>query len=314
MNRLDDWVAETPESIDARLEGAKGSQARIRLTLGAMAVISVMMLIAAYNAYLSYDYTWITSERERGRILGNELAPDILTSQALKDWAASRTVQISLLGIRVSVDDAAILGSAVLFVLSLWLLLLARQEYHIIGSLLRNTDTQRPVEVGAPPAVPPAESPPRMYSGGKRWLIFHAIMSNSLFFTFDHSLSSVHSLDDQDPPRAGAAGAFGGRLTKAALKLLRNFFFLFPAIASVVVFLLDRWSYFKPDPFQLNYANPGIDPFFRWSFAVFLVCWIPLAICCLKSSLYSRDTEKILREYGDKLQSDLLRQKQSAQK
>lgn len=313
VNRLDDWVAETPESIAARLEGAKGSQARIRLTLGAMAIISVMMLIAAYNAYLSYDYTWFTSYRERGRVLGNELAPDILTGQALRDWAASRTVQISLLGIRVSVDDAAILGSAVLFVLSLWLLLLARQEYHIIGSLLRNTDTQRPGEGGDPSAMRPPESPPCMYSGGERWLIFHTIMSNSLFFTFDHSLSSVHSLDDQDPPRAGAASAFGGRLTKAALKLLRHFFFLFPAVASVVVFLLDRRSYFNPDPFDPKYGNPGIGPFYRWSFAVFLVCWIPLAFCCLKSSLYSRDTEKVLREYGDKLQSDLLRQEHSAQ-
>jgi hypothetical protein len=312
VNRLDDWVAETPESIAARLEGAKGSQAKIRLTLGTMALISVMMLITAYNAYLSYDYMWFTDRDERGRVLRDELAPDILTSQALKDWAASRTVQISLLGIRVSIDDAAILGSAVLFVLSLWLLLLARQEYHIIGSLLRDTDTPRPEGMGDPSATRSTESRPCMYSSGERWLIFHTIISNSLFFTFDHSLSSVHSLDDQGLPTAGATGASRGRLTKAGLKLLRNFFFLFPVIASFVVFCLDRGSYFIPDPFEPNYAIPPIGPFFWWSLAVFFVCWIPLAICCWRSSLYSMVTEKILREYGDALRADLLHQKPSA--
>lgn len=312
-NRLDDWVAETSGSIAARLEGAKASQAKIRLTLGAMAVISVMMLIAAYNAYLSYDYVWITSEGEKARLLGGDRAPDILTSQALKDWAASRTVQISLLGIRVSVDDAAILGSAGLFVLSLWLLLLARQEYHIIGSLLRHTDTPRPDDERDPSVMRPAESRPCIYSAGERWLIFHTIISNSLFFTFDHSLSKVHSLDAQASSEGGSDGRPRGRLSTAGLKLLRNFFFLFPVIAALVVFLLDRWSYFIPDPFEPNYAIPGIGPFFWRSLVVFFVCWIPLAFCCWRSSRHSRATEKVLREYGDRLQSDLQLQNPSAQ-
>lgn len=313
MNRLDDWVAETPESIAARLEGAKASQAKIRLTLGAMAVISMMMLIAGYNAYLSYDYMWITSESEKARLLGSERAPDILTSQALKDWAASRTVQISLLGIRVSVDDAAVLGSAGLFVLSLWLLLLARQEYHTVGSLLRHTDTPRPDDKRDPPVMRSTESRPCMYSGGERWLIFHTIISNSLFFTFDHSLSSVHSLDDQGALKGSAASGHGGRLTTVGLKLLRNFFFLFPAIASLAVFLLDRRSYFIQDPFEPNYAVPDIGPFFWRSMVVFFVCWIPLAVCCWRSSRHSRDTERVLREYGDRLQADLQLQNRSAQ-
>src|SRR5687767_5188374 len=108
MKPLEDWVAETPESIAARLEGAKHSQGQIRFTLGMMAIISTMMLIASYNAYLSYDYEWILDSKDRQ--LTAQTAPDILTAQALKDWAASRIVLISLLGIRVSVDDAAVLG------------------------------------------------------------------------------------------------------------------------------------------------------------------------------------------------------------
>ena len=65
MERLEDWVTETPESISARLEGAKASQAQIRFTMGVMAIISMMMLIASYNAYLSYDYNWIVGSNVR---------------------------------------------------------------------------------------------------------------------------------------------------------------------------------------------------------------------------------------------------------
>src|SRR6185503_4924589 len=110
IDHIEDWVAETPESITARLEGAKASQAQIRFTLAMMAVISMMLLIASYNAYLSYDYDWILhGDHSHGR---NEESR-ILDEQALKDWASSRTIMISLLGIRVSVDDGAVLGTSV---------------------------------------------------------------------------------------------------------------------------------------------------------------------------------------------------------
>jgi hypothetical protein len=317
MKPLGDWVAETPQSIAARLEGAKASQANIRLTIGTMAVVSVMMLIAAYNAYLAYDYDWILhGEHDHG---DNKIS-EALTGQALRDWAASRTVMISLLGIRVSVDDAAVLGTSVLFVLSLWLLLLARREYYTIGSLLRYTDTQRRADNRDLAVTPPAESRPDMSSGGERWLIFHTIMSNSLFFTCDHSLSSVHSLGDQSASETGETGktvTLKERLTNVALKFVRNFFFLFPAIAAFAVFCVDRVSYIVSDPFHPHFSKPGIPPFsvttFFWrSLIVFFVCWIPLAICCWKSSHYSRTTEKVLRDYGDKLQADLRQQEHPA--
>jgi len=53
--RIEDWAAETPESVSARLEGAKAIQTQTRLTLGTMTVIAMMMLIVSYNAYLSFD-------------------------------------------------------------------------------------------------------------------------------------------------------------------------------------------------------------------------------------------------------------------
>jgi hypothetical protein len=66
---------------------------------------------------------------------------------------------------------------------------------------------------------------------------------------------------------------------------VRTFFFLFPVFAG---------------------------PFFWQSMLVCFACWIPLAVCCRRSSQYSRATETVLREYGNKLRAHLLRQQQQA--
>ena len=138
---LSDWVAETPESIAARLEGAREAQRQTRFTLGIMALISMMMLILSYNAYLSFDSRWTLSRRNEAIVALDkaEKVADVLTIQALLDWAASRNATIELLGIQVSVDDAPVLGTSSLFVVSLWLLLVTRRENHTVGTLLRDT-------------------------------------------------------------------------------------------------------------------------------------------------------------------------------
>jgi len=108
-----------------------------------------------------------------------------------------------------------------------------------------------------------------------------------------------------------SASGLKTRLSRAAFQLVRTFFFLFPVFACAVVFGLDRWSYFRPDPFAANGAIMGVSgPFFWRSMIVFFVCWIPLAVCCERSSQYSVATESVLREYGEKLRADLWRQQQ----
>lgn len=309
VDRLEDWAAETHESIAARLEGAKTSQAQLRLTLATIAVISGMMLIASYNAYLSYDYNWLL------KVKCDQAAPvggyGILQEQAFKDWASARIVLISLLGIRVSVDDVAVLGSAVLFILSFWLLLVARRENYNIGFLLRDTNTQRPDSNQDSFATQPMGSQRKIYSGAERWLIFHTIISTSLFFTLGR-LAKVESLAGPNSLAASSAGDNKGWLNRVGLELIRSFFFWFPVIASLTVFVIDRLSYLiLRDPFDPTCAVPGIkDPFFLKSLVFFLVCWIPLWICCQKSSQYSRATEKVLREYRDTLHADLLKEQQ----
>ena len=324
VDHLQDWLAETPESISEQLAAAKDSQAQIRFTLGIMAIISTMMLIASYNAYLSYDYHWILASGDRQPAAENQSidaasAPEaknrkpvsenvaaILSEQALKDWASSRIVMISLLGIRVSVDDVVVLGPAVFFTLSLWLLLVARRSHHTITALLRSTDTPSPKVNPGPSGKQLTGSSPEMYHPGERWRIFHTISSNSLFFT-------LHSLHTPELLKAGVAARFSRRLSRVGFKIVRNFFFLFPVIASFVVFCIDRYSYFIPDPFDPTFAIPGVRTFFWTSMVVFFACWIPLTICCWQSRHYSTATEKALHDYGNKLRIDLKQQQQFSQ-
>lgn len=298
LDQVSDWVAETSASIAARLDGAKASQSQLRLTIAAMAVVSVTMLVAAYNAYLSYDYAWITEAGDG--VLTDSRRSGVLTAQALKDWASSRTVQVSLLGVRVSVDDAAVLGSAVLFVMSLWLFLVARRENHTIGLLLRHTDTPHPTSDSQ------ASGAAGVNTKEQRWLIFHTVLANSLFVTCDPSLARVTSLKPLPQAKQNAFSECNTWLNRTAFAFVRYFFFSFPTVACALVFGLDRWSYFIADPFAPDFQPPGAGAFFWRSMTVFFLCWVPLAICCWRSSQYSRATEIVLREYGRKLGAELL--------
>ena len=307
-----DWVAESPESISARLASANASQAQTRATLGWMAIVSAMMLIASYNAYLSYDYHYFLKVADGGAEVAegdrvsrkSELSiSNILLEQAAKDWATSRTIHIGLIGLRVSVDDAAVLGTAVLALQSFWLVLVTRRENHTIGFLLRDTDASAQ-ELGRN-AVTGDVHPRRKEIDDQRWLIFHTVSANAVFATPNGSLMSVYSLRGANPVHAPDTG-FRGRASRYGFRVLRSFFFVFPVFTSLMVFAMDRASYFMRDPFDLDTYGMGFnDPFFWPSLAAYGVLSIPLALCCRKASRFSHATEAVLREYGAKLMADL---------
>src|SRR5262245_55615508 len=329
IGHLDDWIAETSDSITARLEGAQEAQRQTRFTLGMMAVVSMMMLILTYNAYLSFDSGWVL---DRARLANeakaraaeakarNEPEPEspylivpadsadsvsaVLTHVALQDWADARSAEISLLGIRVSVDDAPVLGTISLFLFSMWLLLVTRRENNTVGSLLLDTDT---------PRRKTAFEDQALYSRGERWRIFHTLVANNLFVTFDRSMSRIESLGGDNPLLGARRSDARGVASRLALSFARDFFFWFPVATSAFVFYLDRRSYFQPDPFAPELGIPGTSaPLFFESIVVYLACWVPLLVCCRAAARYSQATDNVLRDYGQQLQADLLR-KQAAQ-
>jgi hypothetical protein len=302
-NHVADWTAETSESITARLNGANASQSQTRITLGVMVVVSLMMLITSYNAYFSYDYNWLVSEKNLP--IDEKNPAGVLRVQALKDFAAARIVQVSLLGIRVSVDDAPVLGTSMLLVLSFWLLLVSRRENYTIGFLLRDTDSSRPGRA-ANVSENEAQTSITSYTDEQRWRIFHSILANSVLLTLNHSLSRFQSLHQRGFIVQSARTPFAEQLNRLSFTIVRSFFFAFPVVTSFAVFCVDRYSYFIPDPFEPHAALPDFhSAFFHQSLWVFVICWLPLALCCWRSRQYLVATEKILQEYAAALRRDL---------
>ena len=294
-----DWIAETKDSIKARLDGAKAAQSQARVAIIALAVISLMMLTASYNAYLSYDSEWVRNEalaaHDRPMTDDARRTFNLLRDEELKGWAAGQQVQISLLGVHVSVDDAPVVGTFALAIVSLWLLLLMRRENFTIGFLLRDTDSLSASEFGPVTSV-----------AGHRalqWLIYHSIAANSAFVAFDDSMARVDDLRGESIPFVVTARpGIRGHIHRFAFGFARRFFFLFPMTASLAVWGMDFWSYFRPDPFEGMQIAGWNEQFLYKSSATFLACWIPLVYCCLKSTRYSVATERVLHQYGEKLQ------------
>lgn len=300
-----DWTAETSQSITERLNGAHTAQSQTRLTLGVMAIVSVMMLITTYNAYFSYDYNWLVAEKDV-KVEPTTVA-GILREQAFKDFAAARIVQVPFLGIRVSVDDAPVVGTAILLILSLWLLLVSRRENYTIGFLLRDTDSaqddraaQRSASAGD------AQTSVRSFTAEQRWRIFHSVLANSVLLTLNPGLARFRSLRQHGFTIAPRKLKLINTLNRWSFIGVRAFFFLFPVLTSVAVFVADRYSYFIPDPFEPHAAMPDFHlAFYRRSMWVYIVCWIPLTLCCWRSRQYLVATERILHEYAGRLRRDL---------
>ena len=191
-----------------------------------------------------------------------------------------------------------------LLLLSIWLFLVARRENHTTGFLLRDTDV-RDTGLGS------GRGTEVSHTDRKRWLIYHTIISNSLFVTFDHLLN-VGSLAGPNSLEAAASGEKRSRLSRWGLTIAREFFFLFPVVVALTVFGLDWWSYYIPDPFVPNCKPSGRTNFFDQSRVFFFACFIPLFICCRKSRRLSKNTEKALHDYGTKLLGDLKERKPSS--
>ena len=291
-----DWILETDNSIKARLEAAKEAQSRTRITLIAMAIASIMMLVTGYNAYLSYDYEWARS------VIGQRFEParttdKVLTEHGLKLWAEARNVYVPLFGIRVSVDDVAVLGTGTLVVLALWLMLCTRRENQTIGSLLRDTEA-------LPSKGQPAER--RRYAREHRWWIFHAVLTNSVYCCISRSFRPITKLTGKNPADEDELSSWQKRRCKMLHWLLEWLFFLFPVIVVLFVFGLDRGSYQRTDPFMSEGKPQGVDgAFFKASYILFFVFWIPLLLLCVKARQFSHATETIIREYFEVTRRDI---------
>jgi|GEM_PF-2316912 len=266
-----------PVGLTFRIDAVAEAQKRSRAAFLASTIVSVVIIIAIWNAY----WSWY-----RGIVLamGTKFSESQVTSEAqrslLNEWVRSRMISIPILGIEAGVGDGAVIGSLSLYIICIWVLLSMRRENHIIGLLLRDTTKCNPTT---------------------RDTVFHGIISFSVFTIVSNFDEPIDDLDRA--PREKAVGLV--RLTYKILIML-------PAITIIWLLLNDVISlFFLPAPFRENNAPVWTSLHFGdWVRRVLMeficvIVFIPTLGMCLKIIKYNNGTENILRQYERKLREDL---------
>src|SRR2546423_14685962 len=97
------------ESLDtilltSRLEAINDAQKRSRLAFLLSSLAAGAILLALWNAYFSWDRQWADVQRKP-----ESWGQEQLLNEQIRAWAQTNTVDISLLGVRLSISDAAVL-------------------------------------------------------------------------------------------------------------------------------------------------------------------------------------------------------------
>ena len=102
-------------TLELRLEAAQAAQERTRIAFFATTLVSLAVLIAVWNAYLSSYHAYTL---ENALSLAPNTAPGIhkLQEELLTQWVRSMSITISLIGITVGVGDAPIIASFALLI------------------------------------------------------------------------------------------------------------------------------------------------------------------------------------------------------
>jgi Protein of unknown function (DUF2934) len=262
------------KAIQLRLQAAQEAQQRTRLALFALIVVSITMITAGWNGYLS----WYRSAAFSLRSLSETDGINVLQAELLREWVRSRMINISLLGIKVGVDDAPQLGALTLFVTSIWFFFSTRRENYTIGYLLRDT---------------------RGDERDTRWMIFHGVISFSVFTNISNVDKPIKSIKGPNPR---------DNTVDFARPAYRALYFL-PSIAIAMLLIQDVLSVFVlVSPFREPQDKPLLSSLHRediiysiiwWTFSI--VFGLLTSILCWKSMKFSMATEQVLTEYWNEI-------------
>jgi len=282
-----------------------------------MNVVCSALLIASYNAYLSFGREFALeqvaankddlvpppigkarTEELPTRKFENDRGNDILTEHEIKAWSERRSISNTLLGIRLSIDDAPVIGSATLFIISIWFLLSIRREYYTIYFLLKDTRQ-----------LDPRSPDPKQLS--TQWHIYHGIISESVFSLYWkrilpewRGISAPVGIqkkgDDEDDVFSRIHSAF-------ATSFVALIFWL-PVVTSVFVIVLDRISYYERSPFRRGLVAPAsrhLGPFEDLSFIVYAVFTVLLIVTITLATTYNKQTESSINDYYGNMKTSL---------
>lgn len=256
-------------ALQMRIEAAREAVKRGRLAFLVATILSLSVIVSLYNSYLSWY---------RGFALQTNFASNEVTRQAqiflLDEWVKNQTIAIQPLGMRVGTSDVAFLGSASLFICSLWFFFCVRRQNHVIGLLLADTD----------------EEPREILN-----LVYHGISSHLVFLDTTGSDQPIASLEPSFP-----AQGKGIPFVRGSVKLL----YLLPGITIFLCVIFDTLTIFlieapfrfphKPLAMKLS-ANDTI-----WILVFEIAAIILGTLSCVMSArviIFENGTEKLLREY-----------------
>jgi hypothetical protein len=257
--------------LTSRLDGINEAQRRSRIAFLLVILASGTVLTALWNTYLSWDRQW-ADNASAPKSWGQKK----LVDEQIKNYSDTSTVNIPVLGIHVGVNDAAVLGSLVLFAFAAYLCTTLLRENHEIGSLLRQ-------QKDAPEDV--------------RQFIFYRI----------RALIPLGGMGDNDGPMS----TLGGSERTAQLPLARKgiqFLLFAPLIVVLLIVASDLYFAFwfiSAARHKVGPAWNGLSSQYRWQLAVSdtfaLAVGIMTAIYCRFAAAYMRATNDIVEEFGHKL-------------
>lgn len=214
----------TPEKLSeiiltSRLDAISEAQKRARVAFFLSTLATGIILAALWNLYLSWDRQW-ADLAYRPESWGREQ----LIMQQIKSWMESQLVGVPLLGLRLSVSDAAFLGSIVLLIFSFYYCMCMRRENHEIGSLLVDvTNNNESYEI--------------------KHLVFLRIRSFMVFSSTTDNDAPFRSLSGQNLPARPI------RFSRAGFR----FFIYLPALTVFLIVVSDMYySFFYESPFVRN--------------------------------------------------------------
>jgi hypothetical protein len=271
-------------TLEIRLVAAQASQERSRVAFFATTLVSLAVLIAVWNAYLSTYRAFALQHQSSLTDPEKAAGTRKLQEELLAEWVRSRYITISLIGISVGVGDAPLIASFALMIACTWFHLSVRRENYNLGRLIIDYSKDN----------------------NKLWCIYHAVSSYSIFTRVvrsDSPIFDIHQTEAEEP-----------RDKPTVLDRWIVFLYHLPVVSTSFALLFDVFSvytYFERSPFRYPARALYLDireSNFKYEEHLIWVWWIITAIVvvllwlrCCEIANFASATEKIMRQLLDVL-------------
>lgn len=257
------------DSINLRIEAVSQSLKRARLSFLVATFVSLTVIIAVWNCYLSWYRGFVIPEKfGKGEVI------TYAQQQLVTEWVKSQTINIQPLGITVGIADAAALATISLIIIIIWVFYNTKNENYCIASLLRNTKDITDISL--------------------RKKIYHGIISNLVFLDIYNGDEPIKDLTDMPPTTH-----------KIFVRSTIKFLTILPAITIFIVILFDLLSVtYLPSAYRTNHPplwNELTSTEWLWLFifdgSALILGLFALSLC--KHILdYEKATAKIIMDYS----------------